>query len=407
MSHFSLRYYLRFAHVYLLFAPMSNKVSVLESGKKAFPYYVSYPDGGKRVKKYFKRKQREGGADEWAIQKRKELAEEGSKHAAVNELEMQAVIRFRAVVDALPGHAKDVTLNDAVEVFAKSLESRNKSISCKVVAGKLMSKLKAEGRSESHITNTENRLDRFNKDYGDWLACDVSTEIIDDFLDGLEVQSQTIIHYRRVVSQLFKRAVSLKAAPSNPVDDAINPKVVSAPTEVLGPKDVAALLSKADDSVLPALAISFFAGVRIAEIKRLDWAEIDLKEDEIEIKAANAKSAQRRHIPISKNLKAWLLPYVQLSGSVVKNEYALRKGTLAAREKAKIKKWPHNAGRHSFASYHLAHHANREQLVNALGHASSEIVFKHYRKLVRSKDAATYWSITPDAAENITNIKSA
>lgn len=62
---------------------------------------------------------------------------------------------------------------------------------------------------------------------------------------------------------------------------------------ILKPAQVAARLSHADDDTLPRLAISFFAGVRRAEIERLDWSEIDLKSGQIEIKASKAK---RRHV---------------------------------------------------------------------------------------------------------------
>lgn len=387
---------------------MSNKVSVLKSGKKNYPYYVSYPDGGKRCKKYFKKKEREGGADEWARLKREELAKEGSKHAAVTDAEMQAVIRFREVVRALPEYAKTVTLSEAVEHFSKQLEARHKSITCQEVADRLLKKLKVEGKSNSHLANVESRLNKFNSEYGNWLACDVSTEVIDDFLTSLNRKSQTVIHYRRAIGQLFKHAMTLKAAPFNPIEEAVRPKVISAPTGVLEPMEVSKLLSSADASIVPALAISFFAGARRSEIERLDWAEVDLVDGHIEIKAENAKTAQRRFIPVSDNLKAWLEPHAQKSGSVVESAFVLRSGLELARKQAGITKWPHNAGRHSFASYHLAYNEDAGKLALALGHPDPSLLFRHYRKLVSAKKAAQYWTIVPaQSLENVTSIKSA
>lgn len=387
---------------------MSNKVSVLKSGKKNFPWYVSYPDGGKRCKKYFKKKERKGGADEWARAKREELAEQGAKHAAVTDSEMQAIIRFRDVVSELPQYAQDVSLLEAVEDYAKRLEARHKSITCSEVAEKLVRKLEVEGKSQSHIANVRSRLNRFTADYGDWLACDVSTEIIDDFLTNLNRQSQTIIHYRRAIGQLFKYAVTLKAAPSNPIDETIRPKVVAAATEVLSPDEVGKLLKAASPKITSALAISFFGGVRRAEIERLEWSEIDLEDGLIEIKAQNAKSAQRRFVPISDNLRAWLDLEEDMSGKVVESAFVLRSGLEEARKTAEIKKWPHNAGRHSFASYHLAHHEDAGKLALALGHPDPSLLYKHYRKLVTPKKATQFWSIVPDTKiPNVTSIKSA
>ena len=42
--------------------------------------------------------------------------------------------------------------------------------------------------------------------------------------------------------------------------------------------------------VLPLLAIGAFAGLRDAEIKRLDWSEVDLARGFIEVKAAKQKA---------------------------------------------------------------------------------------------------------------------
>jgi integrase len=51
--------------------------------------------------------------------------------------------------------------------------------------------------------------------------------------------------------------------------------------------------------------------------------------------------------------------------------------------------------RHSFASYHLAHFKNANELALEMGHTNSEMIFRHYRELVQPKEAARYWQITP------------
>jgi integrase len=63
------------------------------------------------------------------------------------------------------------------------------------------------------------------------------------------------------------------------------------------------------------LAIGAFAGVREAEIKRLNWSEVDQKRGHIEIKSSKAKSARRRIIEMQPNLREWLRPYAELTGS--------------------------------------------------------------------------------------------
>lgn len=392
-----------------MFSTMSRKSNRVTLNKSAHPRYqweVSFPDGGKRKIKYFKAKTGKGGADEWIETKRDELEDTGSTHETFTDDERSAVRSFRAAVDELPDHAQGIKLSDAVASFIEGLAIRNKSITCLDVANSLRDELEHAGRSERHLAGIKQRLNRFNAIYGDRMACDITTDIIKDFLIH-ESPVKSRPHYRQALNQLFNHAITLDAAPSNPVAKIIKQKVAAAETGILKPSEVAALLSASDDDTLPGLAISFFAGVRRAEIERLDWSEVDLAEGFIEITAQNAKTAQRRLIPISENLKAWLLPHVQHEGGVIRTKQIFRKGLEGAREVAKIDHWPHNAGRHSFASYHLAANDDPGKLAMALGHPDPRLLFKHYRQLVTAKSAKIYWSITPAEAENIINIKTA
>jgi integrase len=46
----------------------------------------------------------------------------------------------------------------------------------------------------------------------------------------------------------------------------------------------------------------------MAELSRLHWNAIDLERGIIEVRAGQAKTASRRIIPISDNLRQWLQP---------------------------------------------------------------------------------------------------
>ena len=73
---------------------------------------------------------------------------------------------------------------------------------------------------------------------------------------------------------------------------------------------------RVDDASLPYVAVSLFAGLRAAEVHKLDWSEIDLESGHIEVTAAKSKTAKRRLVPISENLAAWLLPVAKPRGLV-------------------------------------------------------------------------------------------
>jgi len=163
----------------------------------------------------------------------------------------------------------------------------------------------------------------------------------------------------------------------NPVAFTAKPTLIDRPPEIFAVDDLRALLEasqRTELSVLPMLAIGAFAGLRDAEIKRLEWDEVDLARGHIEVKAAKAKSARRRPIPIQPNLAAWLRPYSGLAGQVVPD--GARGKLNRVRKAAGLARWPKNGLRHSFASYRLAaiHDAPRRSWDIALHRCSTALI---------------------------------
>ena len=163
----------------------------------------------------------------------------------------------------------------------------------------------------------------------------------------------------------------------------------------LKPKEVRALLANASEEILPGLAIGFFAGVRKAELDRMDWSEIDFTQGHIEVTAAKSKTAARRLIPMQPNLKKWLQHRRKISGPVMPTEMVWRNRLADAMKAAKLEQWPHNAPRHSFASYRLADTQDAPKVSLELGHDRPETIFEHYRALVTPAAAKVYWKIAP------------
>jgi len=176
--------------------------------------------------------------------------------------------------------------------------------------------------------------------------------------------------------------------------------------QVLTPKQLKTLLAKCDPRLVPYIAIGAFAGLRDAELKRLDWKEVRLDKKHIEVKAWKSKTAQRRFVTISDNLLKWLKPYKQDSGPIIplsnapgyvgkpskKLVYQLRK---EARIAAGVEKWISNALRHSFCSYHYAMYEDAGKTAAQAGHTSPTTTFAHYRDLVEKPEAEKYWNIFP------------
>jgi integrase len=101
---------------------------------------------------------------------------------------------------------------------------------------------------------------------------------------------------------------------TNPFLGMMRYKEEKAAVSIFTPEQIDSLLKKADAALRPYLAIGAFAGLRTAELHRLDWSEIDLDRGFITVAASKAKTRRRRLVPISDNLKLWLTPIRQASG---------------------------------------------------------------------------------------------
>jgi integrase len=100
------------------------------------------------------------------------------------------------------------------------------------------------------------------------------------------------------------------------------------------------------------MALAFFCGVRVEEAGRLVWEDIDLNRRIIQIGHSQSKMGHRRVNVISDNAYEWL-NLCKSTGRVAPQNHEERLKRL--RRESGIK-YPQNAMRHCFTSYHIAKH---------------------------------------------------
>jgi integrase len=165
------------------------------------------------------------------------------------------------------------------------------------------------------------------------------------------------------------------------------------------------MLNQANTEVKLALVLTCFAGIRGAELGRLDWKDVNFDAGFIRIKAANAKTGMRRVPPVADNLKAWLWLYKKESGPIVPYKNVYNQYPKVAK-KAKVE-WKRNGHRHGFASYRTALIKNLDQVAIEAGH-SKQMLLTNYFQVVSEKDAKAWFSIFPPRSQHApTNIPSA
>jgi integrase len=362
-----------------------------------YAYRVRWNQAGKRSDRYFTTK---AAAARFAVEKDVELINEGRKHGEFTDSERRAILSAREIGRQMEADGiKGFTIEAALDHYATHIKSLRSSKSVKLAINEFLDHREAEAKSTLHLRDLKYRLARFNKSFGPRLMASFNTKELDRWLVGIKGAPTTRANYRRILSNLFTFANSRGYCGENPVKATTKAKIKSKPPGILTPKETAALLTNCSPEILPAVAIGAFAGLRAAEIARLDWGQVNLERGFIEVTAENAKSAKRRLVEITDNLKAWLAPHALTEGRVSVTEMVYRSRLATARDDAKLKQWPANALRHSFATYSLAKGQNAAKTALQLGHAGTEILFGHYIELAEPKDGVAYFDILPPPPE--------
>jgi len=175
---------------------------------------------------------------------------------------------------------------------------------------------------------------------------------------------------------------------------------------IFTPEEMQKLLSgtkahQATDEHRLWLALGGFAGLRTAELMRLEWKHIHVARGIIQISHDVAKTQSRRIIAMQPNLIAWLSPCAGRTGKVFEpradercHEYAKRLGV----------EWKANGLRHSFISYLCATTKNLPAVAMEAGN-SVGIVNRHYRELTTEAEGKKWFAIAPHAPVNVVRMK--
>jgi len=275
-------------------------------------------------------------------------------------------------------------------------KAKHKVITPKSVADvvtELLALKKSRGASERYLEDLKFRLEKFVNAF----QCNidsVTTAGVQAWLDGYKLSSQTYNNNRRVTNLLCSFATSRNYAHDNPVADVDKVKISNGECEVFTPDESASLLASAPKDFLPCLALGLFAGIRSAEIERLKWQDIDLKQRHIVVGKGAAKTASRRIVPIEDNLALWLAPYAERKGNVWPHgRICFHKRQESTAKTAGIG-WKRNAMRHSFASYKFALCNDAGRVAGMCGN-SAKVIHRHYKQLCTQADAKKFFEVNP------------
>lgn len=340
---------------------------------------------GKRTRHFFETKQ---AALNYCEEQRIRLVNFGVQGATL--LSPGHVDQAANALELLKPHG--VSLNEVVQEWLSRKQAAEASISFEAAMDAFM---EFRARSESYtrsIRQTKNRLTGLHGQ----LLNQITPADLARAMDGMtpSVHNFTI----RILGGLFNYGVKRSLCASNPTKKLDLAQQDRKEIEIYTAQQSAKIFRAAeqkDPELVPFLALSFFTGIRLSEMQRLDWSAVDLKESFVRLPATITKTKQTRHIDISANLAAWLAPHVKTSGTVVPiSPDVLRNRMEALRAHHKIPTIKHGP-RHCFASYWLAQHGDINQLCRYLGHDDPGTTFRHYAKAATKREAAKFFAIMP------------
>jgi len=159
-------------------------------------------------------------------------------------------------------------------------------------------------------------------------------------------------------------------------------------------------LISADTPYRHAFLLGLFAGVRPEEIAgtgkpRLPWSSVLIAERIVRVPAECAKTGVARAIEgLPDALWTWLATYPPKGANV--STVAAAKAPAKARELAGMSEWPHDAIRHTFATYAVALLGDAGKVSLWLGHeGNSSIIHRHYRGLATKAQSEAFFALRP------------
>lgn len=381
-----------------------------KADKPHLKFVVRFKEAGKYAARFFETK---GAAQTFADARNMEVSRHG-----MESLDMPSEVRGMAMRCHNELAAFGKTIADATAHFIDYLRKCRRSIKLSSLIDEYCDFLRRHKKTRKHRTNIKSAGEDFAYFVGpETLVAEITQRQFQDYIFGLALSPASLNHRLGRLTILFNYAVKMGYADANPCIKVERFSVIEKPVGIVTPDELARLLQAARGTdLLPYFAISAFAGLRTAEVHRLDWSEINLEDGLIEVVAAKAKTAKRRLIRIQPCLAAWLRLCAKERGPVLPGkdwDYDIKK--IAIREKADsltecqstrslAKDWPRNALRHSFASYHLAQFKDAAALALEMGHSDTELIFRHYREVVRPKSADLYWQVLPIEPSNVVSM---
>ena len=338
--------------------------------------------------------------DEFVDQKALQRIDQRNKRVAVYDLTDRQRMDILTAMERLNGRG---SLTEAADYYLSHTEPEGGSRTVSQVIEEYLEAKRLANRRERTIGDIKARMGHFASEHGEENVHDITTRTIEMWLNKHEYKQTSRLNYRTVFVGFFNFAKKRRYIQDNPATAIERPIMDEKTVEILTVREAEQLMQTAENEapeMVPYFGLCLFAGIRPAEAVGLDWRNVDLINKLITVRPQVAKKRRQRLVSISDNLAQWLAPYRRDSGAIRYTRHEFER----VRDAAGIH-WAADIMRHSFGSYHLAIHEDASKTALQMGHFGLDVLFNHYRELVRREDAEKFWNIHPVCEANVIRMR--
>lgn len=279
--------------------------------------------------------------------------------------------------------SKGYTLLQACEAFERAMAELERVSVADAVKEFIVSKT-AKGLRPRSLENLKARTYLIVERLGDQQTLCVTAHMLESCMPkGWSARSR--INFLTVASGFMGWCVRRRYAARNVAEDIERPLPPDRQPIILTQQEAKDLLDRTrlkESDLVAYVALSLFAGLRNAEVRRIGWS--DIRDGVVHVDAIKAKTRARRLVTVQPNLSEWLKLGGILPVPCIQKRWA----------KIRPERWEPDCMRRTFVSYHLAAFGSAAATALEAGHTES-VLFRHYRGIVKSTDAEIYWKIVP------------
>ena len=354
------------------------------------------------------------------------------------------------ILEANPNFPSDWSLAQVVTWAGKAYTKKESTRTILEACEEWIQEMVTLKRSEVHMKNMEQRINRLSEWFPDKNVSDITTENVRQWISdqdgdygpfaGRQVSVTTRTNELTTLKSFFNFCEGRKFLPESPVDKSVkSPGINRGEIIALDLDKVREIMTIASGladkaEAVPYFALSLFAGLRPHEIrpkdgkKQIMWQDFTWrkKESTLVISYAVGKVTSRRVIKLPQNCVDWVKPYAKESGPVIESSFATWRGIkdlVRARAGYKVRgqhfkhldpvlakvsddqdrtKYVADVLRHTAISYYLEANDNNKDLVANWAGNSPAVIDQHYRSLIKgtkelspSDMVKEYWNIKP------------